>query len=62
MTQDDKSMDDIEQNVRDAVDEMDADAEVGEPMSLSELAEIIRAGQDYVDEDHESGKARTMER
>lgn len=42
----DKPMDEIEQQTRDAVEEMDADAEVGEPMTLSELAEVIRAGQE----------------
>lgn len=52
---DGKSMDEIEQQSRDAVEEMDADAEVGEPISLSELAEIIRAGQEYAgSEDSES--------
>lgn len=47
MTQDNKSMDEIEQSVRDATDEMDCDGvRVGDPISLSELAEIIRAGQE----------------
>lgn len=60
MTQDDNTEDEIE-HIRDAVEGMDVDTEVGEPMSLSELVEIVqKSGVDNMNqndttEDEESG-------